>query len=431
MMDSYDYQRVSCRPENAVAGEQGHRRGRAAGSAGSHNGHCPGPAVRAVFFCWFVLASQALDEVLPAVAAELTAAGGFWVLRPDSGGCGAHPGRQQAGAGGPAAGWQCAGGSAAVEVKTCCCGCVLPRRGRHAPGPAATLAACCVCPPCRRPHRRRAGGAGGGGAGVWGRHERQGVQGAAGRGRHPGGRALSARLFSAGLWRFLRRAGLRCCPARMQWHGQTSAWLYLPLLLLHHRPCSACCHVLPCLCRRATASTTTTSRRYWRRSWRRATPCRCVPASARLLAALCGSLRAARRHCCQGCALQDPLACSPGCRPAAMPAPKPVPPLPRPWPPQSVAFGMGGGLLQRVNRDTLSLATKLSHIVYADGTGEGEALRCAGQRGAPAWLPLQRPTPGRGAACPLGSRAICQITLHPASIQPCRALPCCLQRWTP
>lgn len=38
-------------------------------------------------------------------------------------------------------------------------------------------------------------------------------------------------------------------------------------------------------------------------------------------------------------------------------------------PRQSVAFGMGGGLLQRLNRDTLSLATKLSHIVYADGTG--------------------------------------------------------------
>ncbi len=35
---------------------------------------------------------------------------------------------------------------------------------------------------------------------------------------------------------------------------------------------------------------------------------------------------------------------------------------------QAVAFGMGGGLLQKVNRDTLSFATKLSHIVYADGT---------------------------------------------------------------
>lgn len=35
---------------------------------------------------------------------------------------------------------------------------------------------------------------------------------------------------------------------------------------------------------------------------------------------------------------------------------------------QAVAFGMGGGLLQKVNRDTMSFATKLSHIVYADGS---------------------------------------------------------------
>lgn len=35
---------------------------------------------------------------------------------------------------------------------------------------------------------------------------------------------------------------------------------------------------------------------------------------------------------------------------------------------QCVAFGMGAGLLQKVNRDTMSFATKLSHIVYADGT---------------------------------------------------------------
>lgn len=34
---------------------------------------------------------------------------------------------------------------------------------------------------------------------------------------------------------------------------------------------------------------------------------------------------------------------------------------------QCVAFGMGGGLLQRVNRDTMSFATKLSFIRYADG----------------------------------------------------------------
>ncbi|KAL7752198.1 hypothetical protein RI367_002243 [Sorochytrium milnesiophthora] len=35
---------------------------------------------------------------------------------------------------------------------------------------------------------------------------------------------------------------------------------------------------------------------------------------------------------------------------------------------QSVAFGMGGGLLQKVNRDTMSFATKLSFIEYKDGT---------------------------------------------------------------
>lgn len=35
---------------------------------------------------------------------------------------------------------------------------------------------------------------------------------------------------------------------------------------------------------------------------------------------------------------------------------------------QNVAFGMGGGLLQRVNRDTMSFATKLSFIKYKDGT---------------------------------------------------------------
>jgi nicotinic acid phosphoribosyltransferase len=34
---------------------------------------------------------------------------------------------------------------------------------------------------------------------------------------------------------------------------------------------------------------------------------------------------------------------------------------------QNVAFGMGGGLLQRLNRDTMSFATKLCHIKYADG----------------------------------------------------------------
>jgi nicotinic acid phosphoribosyltransferase len=35
---------------------------------------------------------------------------------------------------------------------------------------------------------------------------------------------------------------------------------------------------------------------------------------------------------------------------------------------QNVGFGMGGGLLQKLNRDTMSFATKLCHITYADGT---------------------------------------------------------------
>jgi len=35
---------------------------------------------------------------------------------------------------------------------------------------------------------------------------------------------------------------------------------------------------------------------------------------------------------------------------------------------QNVAFGMGGGLLQKVNRDTMSFATKLSFVRFEDGT---------------------------------------------------------------
>ena len=34
---------------------------------------------------------------------------------------------------------------------------------------------------------------------------------------------------------------------------------------------------------------------------------------------------------------------------------------------ENCAFGMGGGLLQKINRDTMSFATKLAHIEYADG----------------------------------------------------------------
>ena len=36
--------------------------------------------------------------------------------------------------------------------------------------------------------------------------------------------------------------------------------------------------------------------------------------------------------------------------------------------PENVAYGMGAGLLQKLNRDTLAFATKLNHVVYQDGT---------------------------------------------------------------
>jgi nicotinamide phosphoribosyltransferase len=35
---------------------------------------------------------------------------------------------------------------------------------------------------------------------------------------------------------------------------------------------------------------------------------------------------------------------------------------------ENVAFGMGGGLLQKHNRDTMAFATKLSQIIQKDGT---------------------------------------------------------------
>ncbi|RKP16430.1 NAPRTase-domain-containing protein, partial [Rozella allomycis CSF55] len=38
----------------------------------------------------------------------------------------------------------------------------------------------------------------------------------------------------------------------------------------------------------------------------------------------------------------------------------------------NLALGMGGGLLQKLNRDTMSFATKLCYIEYVDGTDRGE-----------------------------------------------------------
>ena len=34
---------------------------------------------------------------------------------------------------------------------------------------------------------------------------------------------------------------------------------------------------------------------------------------------------------------------------------------------ENITFGMGGGLLQKMDRDTMSFATKLNHITYEDG----------------------------------------------------------------
>ena len=42
---------------------------------------------------------------------------------------------------------------------------------------------------------------------------------------------------------------------------------------------------------------------------------------------------------------------------------------------QNIAFGMGGGLLQRVHRDTMSFATKVNKIVYANGE-ERDVMKC-------------------------------------------------------
>lgn len=42
---------------------------------------------------------------------------------------------------------------------------------------------------------------------------------------------------------------------------------------------------------------------------------------------------------------------------------------------ENVGFGMGAGLLQKLNRDTMSFATKLSYIEYSDGTIR-EVMKC-------------------------------------------------------
>ena len=63
----------------------------------------------------------------------------------------------------------------------------------------------------------------------------------------------------------------------------------------------------------------------------------------------------------------------------------------------NVAFGMGGGLLQKVNRDTLSFATKLSYIEYDDKVshGDGKSTEPRNVMKDPKDHPEKRSLPGR------------------------------------
>eukprot|EP01091_Cochliopodium_minus_P009972 TRINITY_DN2579_c1_g1_i1.p1 TRINITY_DN2579_c1_g1~~TRINITY_DN2579_c1_g1_i1.p1 ORF type:complete len:510 (-),score=137.55 TRINITY_DN2579_c1_g1_i1:86-1615(-) len=77
---------------------------------------------------------------------------------------------------------------------------------------------------------------------------------------------------------------------------------------------------------------------------------------------------------------------------------------------QNVAFGMGGGLLHKMNRDTMSFATKLSHITYQNGTHRdvmkkpktdptkyslpGEVKVIRNEKGYPVVYPVEHPVEG-------------------------------------
>ena len=72
---------------------------------------------------------------------------------------------------------------------------------------------------------------------------------------------------------------------------------------------------------------------------------------------------------------------------------------------QNIAFGMGGGLLQKVNRDSLSMAVKLNYIQYADGTS-CNVMKC------PSGDPLKASLPGE-----LGVKIVNGIpTVFPANL---------------
>jgi hypothetical protein len=80
---------------------------------------------------------------------------------------------------------------------------------------------------------------------------------------------------------------------------------------------------------------------------------------------------------------------------------------------QCVAFGIGGALLQKVHRDTMSFATKLCHVSYADGTAR-DCMKTPktdlGKSSLPGILQVRRgadgvarayPVPAAGAGVPM------------------------------
>jgi len=74
---------------------------------------------------------------------------------------------------------------------------------------------------------------------------------------------------------------------------------------------------------------------------------------------------------------------------------------------QNVAFGMGGGLLQKINRDTMSFATKLSYVHYKSGE-ERDVMKFPktdkGKKSLPGILRVVRQTPGKETVLPRDSK---------------------------
>lgn len=85
---------------------------------------------------------------------------------------------------------------------------------------------------------------------------------------------------------------------------------------------------------------------------------------------------------------------------------------------QNIAFGMGGGLLQKVNRDTMSFATKLSHIRFADGK-ERDIMKTpktdTGKNSLPGTLSVIVNDDGLPVVVPkesIGNRKVCMETVY-------------------